>query len=316
MGGGGNRFLTTTNHQSTTTYPQQTYQPNRTNPIPSTATAHQPITPTTAAHDTMCDPSYPLHWGQPPMMQTMDYRPLPGGFGMGSSSMASWIQTNLDTDGTTKTSIEDVPRSTPSAFSVLPKGQSTSLSSLVAQSAFPQRFTRELQSMIRPPNCKGTKDGRKVQQEHGHGSGTDRAPCKSIGFKLASGEAEAMVDTPTSAARVSSEGMKAQETLVVAVGCCVAPPQQAPEIAVCCMVPVPPAAVLPSAPQVHPPTARAPATCGVGRRLRTLPPPWLLGQIEPPAATVDMGCWVRRAYTLEQQSRLGIDENGTKPLSL
>jgi len=43
-------------------------------------------------------PSFPAHWGQPPEIQTMDYRPLPGGYGFGSSTLAAWIQRNLDKD--------------------------------------------------------------------------------------------------------------------------------------------------------------------------------------------------------------------------
>ena len=42
------------------------------------------------------DPSYPAHWGQPPQIQTRDIRELPGGYGMGSGTLASWIQQNLD----------------------------------------------------------------------------------------------------------------------------------------------------------------------------------------------------------------------------
>ncbi len=34
---------------------------------------------------------FPESWGEPPMIQTMDYRPLPGGYGHGSSTLASWI---------------------------------------------------------------------------------------------------------------------------------------------------------------------------------------------------------------------------------
>jgi hypothetical protein len=41
---------------------------------------------------------FPAHWGAPPQIQTMDYRPLPGGYGFGSSTLANWIQKNLDTD--------------------------------------------------------------------------------------------------------------------------------------------------------------------------------------------------------------------------
>ena len=40
--------------------------------------------------------AYPKHWGNPPNLQTSDYRPLPGGYGFGSSTMANWIQKNLN----------------------------------------------------------------------------------------------------------------------------------------------------------------------------------------------------------------------------
>lgn len=41
---------------------------------------------------------FPAHWGDPPKRQTRDLRPLPGGFGEGSSTLANWIQMNLDKD--------------------------------------------------------------------------------------------------------------------------------------------------------------------------------------------------------------------------
>jgi hypothetical protein len=41
---------------------------------------------------------FPAHWGEPPQIQTMDYRPLPGGYGFGSSTLASWIGWNLTVD--------------------------------------------------------------------------------------------------------------------------------------------------------------------------------------------------------------------------
>ena len=40
---------------------------------------------------------FPLHWGSQPKMQTKDLRPLPGGYGRGSSTLAKWIQ-RLDND--------------------------------------------------------------------------------------------------------------------------------------------------------------------------------------------------------------------------
>ncbi|MBC8326066.1 MAG: protease inhibitor I42 family protein [Verrucomicrobia subdivision 3 bacterium] len=41
---------------------------------------------------------FPAHWGAPPRLQTKDLRPLPGGYGRGSSTLARWIQQNLDKD--------------------------------------------------------------------------------------------------------------------------------------------------------------------------------------------------------------------------
>lgn len=41
---------------------------------------------------------FPVHWGSPPKMQTRDLRPLPGGYGQGSGTLAKWIQANLDRD--------------------------------------------------------------------------------------------------------------------------------------------------------------------------------------------------------------------------
>ena len=41
---------------------------------------------------------FPPHWGKPPAAQTKDLRPLPGGFGMGSSTLANWIKENIEED--------------------------------------------------------------------------------------------------------------------------------------------------------------------------------------------------------------------------
>jgi hypothetical protein len=41
---------------------------------------------------------FPEHWGEPPAIQTRDLRPLPGGYGRGSGTLAKWIQQNLDND--------------------------------------------------------------------------------------------------------------------------------------------------------------------------------------------------------------------------
>jgi hypothetical protein len=42
--------------------------------------------------------SFPEHWGTPPMRQTKDLRPLPGGYGRGSSTLSKWIKQKLRED--------------------------------------------------------------------------------------------------------------------------------------------------------------------------------------------------------------------------
>ena len=42
--------------------------------------------------------AFPANWGRPPLRQTRDLRPLPGGYGRGSGTLAGWIQGNLDKD--------------------------------------------------------------------------------------------------------------------------------------------------------------------------------------------------------------------------
>jgi hypothetical protein len=53
-------------------------------------------------------PTFPRHWGHPPAIQTRDLRPLPGGYGHGSSTLANWIQQNLDRDAAGKSETRDV----------------------------------------------------------------------------------------------------------------------------------------------------------------------------------------------------------------
>ena len=40
-------------------------------------------------------PMFPRHWGKPPVAQTKDVVKLPGKFGKGSSTLASWIKENI-----------------------------------------------------------------------------------------------------------------------------------------------------------------------------------------------------------------------------
>ena len=41
---------------------------------------------------------FPAHWGEPPRMQTRDLRELPGGYGMGSGTLAAWITEKMAAD--------------------------------------------------------------------------------------------------------------------------------------------------------------------------------------------------------------------------
>lgn len=41
---------------------------------------------------------YPKHWGDPPAIQTRDYRKLPGDYGHGSSTLFKWIEKNMKED--------------------------------------------------------------------------------------------------------------------------------------------------------------------------------------------------------------------------
>jgi len=58
-----------------------------------TLTAQDRVDPKPAAKK-----AYPAHWGNPPMIQTRDYRQLPGGYGMGSGTLAKWITENMEAD--------------------------------------------------------------------------------------------------------------------------------------------------------------------------------------------------------------------------
>ena len=41
---------------------------------------------------------FPTHWGEPPRLQTRDFRELPGGYGYGSGTLAKWIKQHMDRD--------------------------------------------------------------------------------------------------------------------------------------------------------------------------------------------------------------------------
>ncbi|KAL7524125.1 hypothetical protein ACHAWF_000821 [Thalassiosira exigua] len=46
----------------------------------------------------MTRPSFPAHWGPPPLRQTRDLVQLPGPYGRGSGTLRNWIQGKMDED--------------------------------------------------------------------------------------------------------------------------------------------------------------------------------------------------------------------------
>jgi hypothetical protein len=58
-------------------------------------------TTTTAEGATAASPAkgkFPASWGEPPRIQTMDLRPLAGGYGYGSSTLSGWISKHIQAD--------------------------------------------------------------------------------------------------------------------------------------------------------------------------------------------------------------------------
>jgi len=71
---------------------------------------------------------FPAHWGDPPLIQTRDFRPLPGGYGNGSGTLAKWISENLakDKDGKGNTETATGNNGNGSAKPREPKGETGS----------------------------------------------------------------------------------------------------------------------------------------------------------------------------------------------
>jgi len=90
--GGSPWFNESTGQQRT---PEEVYTMlyGKKNPTPRPGIGIQPVRPRPGGRK-----PYPVHWGEPPRAQTRDLRPLPGGYGMGSGTLARWIQQNLDKD--------------------------------------------------------------------------------------------------------------------------------------------------------------------------------------------------------------------------
>ena len=68
---------------------------------------------------------------------------------------------------------------------------------------------------------------------------------------------------------------------------------------------------LKEAKQLEKATASVDSTESV-KKMKVQPPAWILGQIEAPTGSKNMGTWIASVYTSEQQKRLGVDETGIK----
>ncbi len=111
--------------------------------------------------------AYPKHWGNPPNLQTGDYRPLPGGYGFGSSTIANWIQKNLDNDAKNNkpavNSGNNQPPPPPIAVG-RPAPPPRPIKPVVAKKAYPKHWGA-------PPRLQ-TKDLRPLPGGYGLGSST------------------------------------------------------------------------------------------------------------------------------------------------
>jgi hypothetical protein len=65
--------------------------------------------------------AYPAHWGNPPSIQTRDLRQLPGGYGMGSGTLANWIAENIEADKKNPDRVKQVAAATEAEIQMLEK---------------------------------------------------------------------------------------------------------------------------------------------------------------------------------------------------
>ena len=116
-------------------------------------------------------PRFPPRWGPPPAIQTMDYRPLPGGYGFGSSTLASWIEAKMAEDASANADGEGASEAAPPPR---PDGGGGAASS----SRFPAHWG--------PEPAAQTRDYRELPGGYGFGSGT---LARWIAEKMAEDEA-------------------------------------------------------------------------------------------------------------------------------
>ncbi|WP_221029489.1 DUF5060 domain-containing protein [Actomonas aquatica] len=89
---------------------------------------------------------FPARWGEPPPVQTRDLRPLPAGFGSGSSTLARWIEQQLATDHAREAAGTLLPAA---AFEFPPPG--FELSDDEAFAGLPADGPRTASAFINPP---------------------------------------------------------------------------------------------------------------------------------------------------------------------
>ena len=98
--------------------------------------------------DSKLRPKFPSHWGKPPAAQTKDLVDLPGGFGKGSSTLASWIKENIKENG--------VPEKPVLAPSNLRRTENETLQALREEKSLETKPRKNLSSFVRRWQIKGT----------------------------------------------------------------------------------------------------------------------------------------------------------------
>jgi hypothetical protein len=189
-------------------------------PIAASAPAPAACFQSAAAARAAATPNrFPLHWGQPPMRQTKDLRPFPGGYGQGSGTVAKWIVQKMAEDAAN------------------PSGGGGGGAAII------------------PTPAPNTPSG---------------PPGPAAAIATLSNE-----DRPTLLQnRMRKASPPAEQQLL------------------------------------HPP-ANVGRKCGGARGIG---PAWTRGEIEPPTEDKNMGTWMAKVYSAEQQRRLGINESG-KPVA-
>ncbi len=92
--------------------------------------------------------AYPAHWGNPPMIQTRDYRQLPGGYGKGSGTLARWITENMAADKKDPDRAKKVAAATAAEIQILEK-EIASMKDFMTRARFTQEGLAKYEAKLK-----------------------------------------------------------------------------------------------------------------------------------------------------------------------